>query len=453
MFWNIILPVIFFLISCSDCGKANAKRGSRHDSGKLLATLCHYYSDASMGCKECFEVARTHRSNHNSTLLPPCKSTQGIKRRNWTLDEGIITNGVIDVNATKRLTLASCAFYANKTFTCVSTRPLCNNATDVECGANTSWSSRYEGSINDGFRRIGLSSIHGVKIPSTTAWTTKGSWTTSSPLSNTDIPPGNSSSSSVKKELDSSTSSTPFTFASSSSPKPSKPTKSTTMPTHMLGQAADSANEIHKIPILEVSSPSPSSTTKVNMVLEMGSSNKNGSQPKKPSTLVNTQAQVVDANEFTENCTETSCTIFADNSNHTSTHLNVSATNLRESSALTAADNITTSTNSTAGNETVISAVPTANNASSTYYASYGSTKLFATTSLPSSLANVERIELVTSSSQRTLSSSTGRTETSLTSSRSTITTLQPPAVHTFSTSRSSVKPEPRKRVSLRRMY
>ena len=119
MFWNITLPAIFLLISCSNggkfyrnggvcplvkvknllgglydkscfpCpGKANAKRGSRHDAGKLIATLCHYYSDASMGCKECFEIARSHRSNHNSSLLPPCKSVQGIKRRNWTLDEG-----------------------------------------------------------------------------------------------------------------------------------------------------------------------------------------------------------------------------------------------------------------------------------------------------------------------------------------------------------------------------
>lgn len=68
-------------------GKA-AKRGNRHDSGKLVATLCHYYSDGAMGCKECFEVARSHRSNHNSTLLPPCKSVQGIKRRSWTLEDG-----------------------------------------------------------------------------------------------------------------------------------------------------------------------------------------------------------------------------------------------------------------------------------------------------------------------------------------------------------------------------
>ena len=69
---------------------------------------------------------------------------------NCLLILGIITNGVIDTNATKRSALASCAFYANKTFTCVATRPLCNNATDLECGTNTSWSSRYEGSLTDG---------------------------------------------------------------------------------------------------------------------------------------------------------------------------------------------------------------------------------------------------------------------------------------------------------------
>ncbi|OQV24602.1 hypothetical protein BV898_01662 [Hypsibius exemplaris] len=469
MLWNVTLPLLFFLISSSHSGKATAKRGSRQDSGKLVATLCHYYSDGAMGCKECFEVARTHRSNHNSTLLPPCKSVQGIKRRNWTLDDGIIINAVIDSNATKRLTIASCAFYANKTFTCVATRPQCENLTQSECANSTSWSSRFEGSITEGFRCLGP---HGSKSATTTRVT---AFKFSSSPNTTPLPVGSSAATSTntatttfpaKRLTTANTATTSVSPGTSVGPNHHHPAvalpRNNTMMT--FGQVSDTANEIHKIPILEMTTAATTPReTKPPLTLDYGATtpyykqhtgftltlssrvpagggmSSSTVQPPLIVLALGTVSPSAGSTEYTENCTETSCTIFVEN-------------NLQSNG--TAASN-TTQLRSVGGNAT----------------GSSGETLITLSPIVTSTRAGNQTVpheELVTltshlhDSSTVSPSITAGITAATIASTTSTPTTATTLAVvgHTLLTNRTmpTLRPEPRhpehrKRHSVRRMY
>ncbi|XP_055332822.1 uncharacterized protein LOC129584614 [Paramacrobiotus metropolitanus] len=476
--WTSVLLLFCLLLSFSECGKGS-KRGGRHDSGKLVATLCHYYSDGAMGCKECYEVARSHRSNHNSTLLPPCKSVQGVKRRNWTLEDGILPSAIIELNTTKRVTLASCAFYSNnKTYTCVATRLHCDNMTEVDCANNTSWSGRYEGSVSEGFRWV-APPINGSK-PAKHFNGTWNSTTKAPPAPNATLDAaattssmnisGQTTTTNTTSPTTTSTSFVPLSKASStaltkqSTTQGSTPAQITQITSQAGSTKTQKTSDLSVLPTSTTDQKTSSSSTSELLVPErINSATTPGKTTFTLTSLVTTQVQSSGTTEFSENCTTTSCTIFVETSapNTTTSVPLVTGTTLVTSMQPFNETQVQDSPKGDDGENSVGDRQDHDTTITSTAAPTTHSGSIITITSLQSGSESSAEADKSTSQSSTTHVKMilmdeviTPTTAVQSTSTPATTSTTTMAVFPTFATNISSSKhPEPRKRQPIRRMY